>query len=417
MKYDCFKNDCFNLYTIKTDKFNTCHLEIVFRNKCSKEFITYSALLFDILMENNSQFKSRKLLARKEQELYNLGIYSVNSRVGNVLLSNIVSHFLDPKFMEKTTLEEIIKLTFDIIFNPNINNDAFDEETFNMVKKRLKTEIEAVKENPKQMSILSANKSLDKSSPRSFNSSGDIEILENITPKKLYEFYKKVLEESLVDIYIVSNIDSNVLKELICKYARFTSIKTNSISLYLDEINIKRTILKEEKKNITQLQLVNIYSLCNLDSFECNYVMPIFNMLWGSGSLESKVYKTLRGENALCYNVQTYYQKYDKTLILHTAIDSDKYKYALKLIKSTLHSMTKGEITARELEDVKNIMINSLNVIYDSPSRLVDNYLFSNIAALPSIDERIQQYKKVTIEDLVRVSKKIALVLTYRMGE
>ena len=44
-------------------------------------------------------------------------------------------------------------------------------------------------------------------------------------------------------------------------------------------------------------------------------------------------------------------------------------------------------------------MINSLNVIYDSPSRLVDNYLFSNIAALPSIDERIQQYKKVTIED------------------
>ena len=45
------------------------------------------------------------------------------------------------------------------------------------------------------------------------------------------------------------------------------------------------------------------------------------------------------------------------------------------------------------------------------------NYLFSNIADLPNIEDRIEEYKKVTIEDLIRVSKKIKLVLNYKMGE
>lgn len=417
MKYDFFKNDCYNLYTIKTDKFKTSHMEIIFRNKCSIENITYSALLFDVLMENNSEFKTRKLLARKLEDLYNLSLYSVNSRVGNTILTNIIADYLDPIYMDKSSLEDIVKLTFDMLFKPNVIDGAFDETTFNIVKKRLELEIEAIKENPKQLSILSANKALDKNSPRSFISSGDAKILADITPKTLYDFYKRTLEESIVDIYIIGNIEPKQIEKLISKYANFTSIKTDSIPLYLEEMNAHKLIQKDEKKNISQLQLVNIYSLCDLDSFECNYVMPIFNMLWGSGSLESKVYKSLRSDNALCYNVQTYYQKYDRTLILHTAIDKDKSKLALKLIKSALNSMRKGEISEEELENVKNIMINSLNVIYDSPSRLLDNYLFSNIADLPSIEDRILQYKKVTIDDLICVSKKIKLALIYRMGE
>lgn len=416
MKYDKILTDCYNIYTIKTDKFKTCHMEIVFRNKCDKDFITYSALLFDVLMENCEEYSSKKLLARRLQELYNLSVYAVNSRVGNMLFSNVVADFLDPVYMDKDSLEEIIKLTFDMIFRPNVCNDGFDEETFNTVKRRLQKEIEAVKESPKQLSIMNAFKTLDEASPRSFNSCGDAEILKDITPKKLYQFYKKVLEESIVDIYIIGNIDSKQIEQLITKYSKFNSIKTQTLPLYLDEINVRGVKEKSETKDISQLQLVQIYSLANLDSFECNYVMPIFNMLWGSGSLESKVYKSLRGENALCYNVVTYYQKYDRTLILHTAIDKEQEKYAMKLIKSTLESMSKGEITSEELQNVISIMINSLNIIYDSPSRLIDNYLFSNIADLPNIEDRIEEYKKVTIEDLIRVSKKIKLVLNYKMG-
>ena len=415
MKYDKFTNDCYNLYTIKTDRFKTCQLEIIFRNECSKENITFCALLFDILMESNKKYNSKKVLARKQQELYNLGLYAVNSRVGNTIISNIVAEFLDPTYMDKGALDNIIELTFDMLFNPNVINEAFDEETFNRVKKRLEIEIESLKENPKQMSILRAFNHLDNTSPRSFNSCGDAEILKNITPKKLYEFYKRVLEESSVDIYFIGNVDELEVDKLVKKYAKFTSIKTDNIQLYLEEIKKHNIIEKEDKRDVTQMQLVQIYAPHDMDSYEVNYCLPLFNMLWGSGSLESKVYKGLRGDNALCYNVITYNQKYDRVIILHTAIDKKNYKSALNIIKKSLSSMCDGEITIDELNNVKNIMINSLNMACDNPGRLIDNYLFSNIADLPDIESRIEEFKKVTIEDLVRVAKKITLILNYRM--
>ena len=228
MKYETFNEDCYNLYTINTNKFKSSHMEVVFRKNCTKEGVTYLALLFDCLIENNKEYTSHKLLSRRLEELYNTNIYSVNSRVGNTMLSNIVIDFLDNKYTEENTLEDIIKLVFTIIFNPNIDIDEFEETTFNRVKSRLKKEIESVKDDPKQSSILDALKKLDETSPRSFNSRGDTSILEEITPKKLYKFYKKIIDESLIDIYLIGNINMKEASKLIKKYSKFTSIKTET---------------------------------------------------------------------------------------------------------------------------------------------------------------------------------------------
>lgn len=417
MKYVCLENDCYNLYTINTNRFRNCHLEVVFQNECTKENVTYLALLFDVLMENSKSYPSRKMLARRQQELYNTNIYSVNSRVGSTSLSNIIADFLDPKYMEEDSLESIISLVFDSIFNPNVCVDEFDEETFNKVKNRLKKEIESLKDDPKQSSIISALQCIDEKSPRSFNSSGDVQILETITPKKLYKFYKQVLETSVVDIYFIGNVDAKVLEKLIKKHAQFKSIKTKKFDLYLDELKIRKKKDVYKKNSASQTNVVQVYSLKDLNEWQISYVIPIFNLLWGSGSLESKLYKTVRAENSLCYNISTFYQKYDRILILHTAIDSDNYNKTLKLIKSCLCDMLKGNISQAELDNVKKILINSLNLIYDSPSKLIDNYLFSNIANLKDIEQRIEEFKKVTIEDLVEVAKKINLVQNFRIGE
>lgn len=416
MKYETFNEDCYNLYTINTNKFKSSHMEVVFRNNCTKEGVTYLALLFDCLIENNKEYTSHKLLSRRLEELYNTNIYSVNSRVGNTMLSNIVIDFLDNKYTEENTLEDIIKLVFTIIFNPNIDIDGFEETTFNRVKSRLKKEIESVKDDPKQSSILDALKKLDETSPRSFNSSGDTSILEEITPKKLYKFYKKIIDESLIDIYLIGNINMKEASKLIKKNSKFTSIKTETTSLYLDDIKQNKVINAAVTNENTQTNVVELYKFTGLNAFEMNYVMPVFNLLWGSGSLESKLYKSVRGENALCYNINTYYQKYDKVLIVHTGIDSKNYELTLKLIKRALNEMIKGEISEEELNNVKNMLVNSLNLIYDSPSKLIDNYLFTNIASLPEIETRIDNFKKVQIQDLINISKKIKLVLNYRVG-
>ena len=40
MIYREYKANTYNIYTIKTDKFKTCHMEIIFRNNIKKEDVT-----------------------------------------------------------------------------------------------------------------------------------------------------------------------------------------------------------------------------------------------------------------------------------------------------------------------------------------------------------------------------------------
>ena len=199
------------------------------------------------------------------------------------------------------------------------------------------------------------------------------------------------------------------------RHAKFKSIVHTENNIFLKPLSIKGSKDRVEESELTQTNLVEIYSLNNLTEKEMNYVMPLFNMIWGSGSLESKLYKSLREEHSLCYNVTTFYQKYDFSLIVHTAIDEENTKLALKLIKESLSKMCKGVIEEEELENVKNLLITSLNLILDSPNRLIDMYLFKNIADLKDIEDRIDELKKVTIKDLVLLAKKINLIMTFRI--
>ena len=52
----------YNLYTIKTDRFKTCHVEIIFRNNVVPEELTIRNVLFDTLLESNKNYQTNRLL-------------------------------------------------------------------------------------------------------------------------------------------------------------------------------------------------------------------------------------------------------------------------------------------------------------------------------------------------------------------
>ena len=135
--------------------------------------------------------------------------------------------------------------------------------------------------------------------------------------------------------------------------------------------------------------------------------MIVFNALWGSASLESRLYSALRGKRGLCYNVSAYYQKYDKCLIVHSAIDNKKVKEASKIIKATLRDIIKNGISNIELNSSKKIILNTISLISDSPTRIIDNLMFENMNILDNIDERKRKFNMVTNSDIIQLAKKI----------
>lgn len=56
---------------------------------------------------------------------------------------------------------------------------------------------------------------MDSSSPLSYRAAGYLEDLEQITPTILYDYYKNMIEQDIMDIFVIGNIDFKEIEDII----------------------------------------------------------------------------------------------------------------------------------------------------------------------------------------------------------
>lgn len=414
MVYKTYKCNSYNIHTIKTDRFKTVHMEIIFRKNIVKEELVNYAFLVDMLMESSKNYSKRKDVITKLEELYKLVVYGTTVKTGNVLNSNFMADFIDPKFIdEEDYLENVIKFIFEMLMNPNATNEEFDLKEFNFVKERLKREIKSIDENPFKSSMRKAIEAMDAMSVTAYPLMGSVEELEGITPGSLYKYYKKLFKDNTCDIFIIGNVDCDNIVSLIQKYFKHRYINTNKLLLRVDNKEKKKVTTKEDVSENLQANLVMIYNIGELPEVERHVTMQVFNYIFGSGGLTSKLYKKIREENSLCYNISTLYLKYDELLIIHISLDTANVKKAVSMVKKCLKEMQTGDFLESDLEDAKKSISLALDLTSDNNSSLLNNYVFHEFDNLPLIDERKKSLAKLTKEDVVNVSKKLKLNTIY----
>lgn len=402
----------YNLHTIKTDKFKLVHIEIIFRNNVVKEDVAKRNLLFDLLCESSNSYKTKRELLLEMENLYNAQIYDVTTKVGNNIISNICMDYISSSYINEDLSDEAIKLLFDLIFNPFVINEEFDNKTFNLIKDKLKDVIKGIKENPKKYAILRSLKCLGDTTS-SYGSLGTLEELDNITPENIYKYYEEVLKHDFVDIYVIGNINVEKISKIVDKYSKFKVIKNHECPMYSKNYKGKLVKYSEKSPNV-QTNIDVILNLYKLTDYEKKYTANVYNLILGGGSLETKLYKKLRTENSLCYNVGSMYQKYDNLIIVSTAVDVNAKDKAIKLIKDAVKEMS-NNITEEELSQAKKLIITSLNMNKDNIGKLVDNYFYMDASDLDDFETRIKTFMDVTVEELYELSKKITYRVIYSL--
>ena len=418
MIYKTFKTNTYNIYTLKTNRFKTCHMEIIFRNNIKKEDVTKRSLLTEMIVESTKKYNTRRKMSIELEHLYNAYFYGITNRVGSSVLTSFCFDFVNPNLVNEK-IDSFIKFPLEAVLNPNINNNEFEITTFNYMKERVKKDIESIVEEPKSYSI---NKLLNKmcvDTESRININGYVEDLDLINNYNLYEYYCDMIKHDYVDIYIIGDIDMDKVSSIIKNNFKLNILKSHKVTY---EVNNK--IVKKERKiyeyyPFSQENICIGLNIKEMTSYEKNYVAHIYNMILGGGSLETKLYNRLRNENSLCYNCISLYQKFDNLLILHTAVSNENENVAIKLMKQALNDMVKGDISEEEIDNAKKLITTSLNISLDVPGRIIDNYVFENLFGLEKIDVRINKYNNVTKEDIVEFAKKIKLntILCVRDGE
>lgn len=410
MKYKTYNCNSFNVHTIKTDKFKTSHVEVIFRDIANKDEMGAYSFLADMLSQSSKTYPRKKDLITRFEELYKIIVYATTLRVGNVLDFHVSLDFINPDYInDKNYVEEVIKTLFDIIENPNVTNDEFDLKTFNIVKERLKREINSLKENPMKQSIKEAFKAMNADTPTSYELLGNLESLEKITPSSLYKTYKNLRKNFKVDIFLIGNLEMDDTVSLIKKYFKNRYIIENKLDLMVDNNEIKRLVVKSMASDNVQANLVMIFNLKKLTEIEKNITFNVFNYLYGSGGLTSKLYQSIREKNSLCYAISSMYLKYDKLLLVHISLEQANVKKATSLVKKELKNMQVGNFTEEELKDAINNMIVSLDMAQDNNVSIINNYVFHVFDNLPMPEERVEMFKNIKKEDVINVAKKVKL--------
>ena len=415
MEYKVYNCGNYKIHTIKTDKFKNCSMEIMFRNKLIKEEITANNMLVDMLMGSSKKYPKRRDIAIELENLYSSSIRGVTTRLGNSIMLSFVLDFLNPKYCDKDYLEDVLSFPFEMLLNPNIKDGEFDNKRFNIIKSRIKSDIESLKENASKYAFRRALTLMDENSPSSYYMVGYLDDLDSITPSSLVNTYNHVMSDFVCDIYVIGNLDMNLVVDIIKK--KFNKGKKKlDINLYVDNKIRNKNLDVNEFGNYEQDTFVMIYNLDNLTKRERDFTIHLFNIIFGSGGLTSKLYKYLREENSLCYVVSSMYHKYDNLLFVYSGIDKKDKDKCIKLVNKAIREMIDGKFTDDELDNAKKVVISSIKVSEDTNGGIINNYLFNELDQLPLYDDRIKEFKTITKEEVMNVAKKLKLNIIYLLS-
>jgi len=237
--------------------------------------------------------------------------------------------------------------------------------------------------------------------------------VEDIDEKKLYEYYKKLIHGSKIDIYVSGECDEDKAFEIIknsLPIGGYSSEKINFAGIVRNRGEIKNV---EEKMDVTQGKLSMGFTTGIEGTSEDYFALMVANSIFGGGA-HSKLFNNVREKLSLCYYASSSIDRYKTFLLVNSGIEFENYQKAYDEILKQLQDVKDGNISQLEYVSSINAIVNSLKSCFDDQYAMQSYYLSESILGTGiSLEECIEKIKAVSIDDVVRVTSGIELDTVY----
>ena len=412
MDYVKKENGAYNLHIIKTNLYKTITVKIFFREEALKENITKRNFLSRMMMLGSNDYKTKVELTKAEQNLYAVNIASTNRRIGNYLDTGISLKVLHDKYTEEGNFLKSLDLLNSIIFNPKVDNNAFDEVDFNTVYEEYKADLESLVENKMSYALIKGLEATAKDSVISYRGIGYLEDLEKITKENLFDYYKEVINHNYVDIFVLGDVLEEEINNIIREKFKINTFKKKPINALVNPLKVSRVKTIKEKTVAEQDNLIITLSLNNLTDYERNYPLSLYNAILGGGS-ESLLFREIREKNSLAYYVSSTPNKLDNLIIIRAGITKDKSMDAVNIIKKILQDLEKGKIDDEKIEKAKEYYTSAIDDIIESPFQIIESYYMIELLFVDDIETKRKKMLKVTKDEIIALAKKVRINTIY----
>ncbi len=397
---------------IKSKKFVTNAIAIYLTTKLDKETITMNALIPEILKRGTENYKTQLDISKKLEDMYGAAFNFSREKVGNFFVMKFYINILENRYLpeDKNLAQEGINLLSDIVFNPLKEDGAFNATYVQQEKENKKKEIESRKDDKDAYAYSRALEELMGDDPYGSFIYGDIEHLEKIDNKNLYEYYQKLLRECKIDVFVDGfDVDEITLPEIMKEYGdpEFKQLSDEVKNKLLNEVQEPKKVI--DKLDVTQGKI----DIGLRVSDEDKYAILVYNQILG-GDANSKLFQNVREKNGLAYTVRSTYSKYNNFIMIRTGIQLENFDKCLKVIEEQLADLQNGKITEKEITDAKECIFAALREIDESQLATI-NFEFSRLTLADgdSVEDKEKKIRAVTIDDVIRVAKGVSVNLVY----
>lgn len=413
MKIKTLDKNGYRLHLIKSNNFKTISFKIVFWNELKKEDLAYRNMLVNNLLFSSHKYNTNRKIAIRKEELYSADIYGKTYRKGTQIVTEICLSSIEDKFAEEGNFRESLEFLFDCINNPNINNGAFDETSFNITKDNITNSIKSEKENPNFEAYQKYKELIGKDKVFVGSILGTLEDVENITPSSLYEYYKTFFDDNHIDIYVLGNVEEKDILD-IDKYLKFGS---NHISYTSTYVNYEKDYSeKEEDSKFNQSKLFMGGSIKSLTEHEKKYESIIYNIILGN-SPTSKLFQNIREKMSYAYTISSSINRLDGMFVISAGISSKNYESTKNEVMNQIKEMKQGLFNDKDINDAKEVILNIIEEINDNPWSIIDHYNNYLYFGADTIENQIQEINKIQKDDIVNVANKINIDTVFLLKE
>lgn len=388
---------------LQTNKFKTNLCSVFLTLPLKKETVTKNALLVSVLRRGTKNLTTQEDISKKLEEMYGAGFNCGVDKIGNYHVLKFYLETLDNKYVlnNENNLQDGIDLLLEIIFNPLIENEAFKKEYVEQEKEKLSKMLLSRKDNKASYAIERLIEEMFDGEPYSLYKYGNIEDLKNVDEKNLYEYYKKIIKESKIDLFILGENIENI---------KIPNIKTN----LLEKIDIKhfktgKTKIVKENLDVTQGKLIIGLNAPNTNKM----AVSLFNTVLGGGA-NSKLFQNVREKESLAYSASSSYIRRQNTILIKTGIEIANYEKTLNIIKKQLEEMKNGNISDEEFDAAKELLISSISLIPESAEDMIAFYFDQSLFEENlTVQDYIMKLKNITKEQIIEIAKQVTMDTIY----
>ncbi|WP_303964955.1 pitrilysin family protein [Sporosarcina ureae] len=409
--------DGVHLYIRKTEQFKTVNVTIKWKAPLDQQKASERTVLANVMENSTKQYPTMSSMRKALDELYGTVLFTdVSKRSSQHIVSLYTECVNDEFFAGEDIFKQLWQLIRSVVFDPNVTNKAFDSDVTDREKRNVRDRIRSIYDDKTRFAQKRMLEIMRPNHPASISAYGTEEAVSEITKESLYTTYEDMINNDLIDIYVVGDVDEKYIIEQIKQFLPFAARDAEK-QLDLPDVKVSDSVNTiREQQDMKQGKLHLGFHTPVSFHHPDYHKMQITNGIFG-GFAHSKLFMNVREKESMAYYANSAFASHYGIVYVTAGIDADLEEKAVKLILEQLTSLQNGESTEVELNQTIALLENSILSANDSARSQIEIYdQYKELDENFTADRLIEKWESVTLEDIKEMANTVQLEIVYLLS-